>query len=183
MAINSNLKFKKYVYSVSNEASLMAKSVTAFKAAFSNCRKFEDEVSGAIHSCSVSTDGLKSKLKSLAANTDAVTKAKDKINAIINSRQMVLRQAPAATCAQIVSISAELLALIGQAPASTKVALLAVSISTTTASCSAAEKASLKKSVASFETALAAIASEVAAAQATLLRKLFSVWNYSCFVL
>jgi len=153
----------------------MATAVTTCKAAFSNCRKFEDDVAGAIHGCSVNPTGLIVKLKSLAANTDAVTKAKDKINAIINSRQMVLRQAPAATCAQIISISAELLALIGQAPASTKVALLAVSISTTTASCSAAEKASLKKSVASFETALAAIASEVAAAQATLLRKLFSV--------
>ena len=172
-----------YEYLVATEAKAMATAVTACKSAFSECRKYEDEVAGAIYSCSVSTDGLKSKLKSLAANADAVTKAKDKINAIINGRQMVSRQAPAASCAEIISIAAKLLTLIGQAPASPKVAELALSISTSTATCSAEEKATLKESASSFETALASISAEVSAAQATLLRKLFSIWNYFCFVL
>jgi len=148
----------------------MAKAVTACKAAFSNCRKFEDEVAGAIHSCSVSTDGLKSKLKSLAANTDAVTKAKDKINAIINSRQMVSRQA-AASCAEIVSKAAELIKILNDAPASPKIIGLANSISTSTVVCSAAEKTSLKTTATQLVSALEVIAAEVVAAQATLQGK------------
>ena len=155
----------------------MAAAVTACKAAFSNCRKFEDDVAGAIHACSVSTDGLKSKLKSLAANTDAVTKAKDKINSIINSRQMVSRQA-AASCAEIVSKAAELIKLLNDSPASPKIVGLANSISNSTAVCSAAEKTSLRTTATQLESGLASIAAEVAAAQATLLGKHLLKHNY-----
>ena len=159
-----------YEYLVATEAKAMATAVTACKSAFSECRKFEDEVAGAIYSCSVSTDGLKSKLKSLAANTDAVTKAKDKINAIIGSRKRVSRQA-AATCAEIISKAAELLKILNDSPASPKIVGLANSISTSSAVCSNDEKGSLKTSVKKLESGLASIAAEVAAVQATLLGK------------
>ena len=148
----------------------MATAVTTCKAAFSNCRKFEDDVAGAIHGCSVNPTGLIVKLKSLAANTDAVTKAKDKINAIINSRQMVSRQA-AASCSEIVSIAAVLIQILNDAPASPKIIGLATSISTSTAVCSAAEKTSLKTTATKLVSALESIAAEVVAVQATLQGK------------
>ena len=149
----------------------MAKSVTACKDAFSICRKEEDTVAGVIQSCSVNTDGLKSKLKSLTTNTNAVTEAKKKVDAIIASRKLVLRDT-AKTCAEIISKAAELIKRIGEAAASPKVAVLAKEISDSTATCTAAEKQSLKSTSTSLSSAIVSIAAETAAAQETLLCKL-----------
>ena len=60
----------------------IAKGLKACKAAFSNCRKYEDDAVTSVAACSQNVDKIKEKAETLTKNKDALTNVKDKISQI-----------------------------------------------------------------------------------------------------
>ena len=98
------------------EVSAIAQGLKACKAAFSTCRKFEDEAVSSMAACSVSVDTLKAKAAALSANHESMTAAKSKVSGITSSRYYHVKKnsalyarhrgarAAASTCAAFISL-------------------------------------------------------------------------------
>merc|ERR1712213_269963 len=70
---------------LSSNNTAVVTAVKACKAAFGNCRKYEDDVGDIIHSCEQNADTLKLKLKALSDNSDKVGQVATKVDALVNA--------------------------------------------------------------------------------------------------
>ena len=151
----------------------MAKALTTCRSSFGTCRKYEDAIGDIIHSCSANPAALKSKLKSLAANSASLTAAKTKVDSLSAKTGQVVRSLT--TCTEVSDALTELLMLVSQNPASTMIATIAKKISGSTATCTNAEKEALKAKSAELDVAIESIANEIEIVQETIMGKLKSI--------
>merc|ERR1711963_221367 len=70
---------------LSSNNTAIVNATKACKAAFGNCRKYEDDVGHIIHSCEQNADTLKLKLKALSDNSDKVSQVATKVDALVNA--------------------------------------------------------------------------------------------------
>ena len=108
---------------MSTEASDMAKALKGCRSSFSTCRKYEDDIASVIHSCSLDTNAIKAKLKSLTANKNSVEAAQTKLKSLASRRGRVVRSLT--TCQGVLDAATRLVAMIDQNPASTLIKPLA----------------------------------------------------------
>lgn len=156
--------------SLADEAKAMADALSTCRSSFGTCRKYEDDIGNIIHSCNANPDALKSKLKSLTANADSLAAAKKKITELSARKGRVVRSLT--TCAEVSDALTELLMLVSQNPASTMIATIATKISTTTATCTTAEKEGLLARVADLDIAILLTMDEIDVTQETLMDQL-----------
>ena len=84
-----------------SEVSTIAKGLKACTAAFSKCRKFEDDVVDAFSSCSKSVADITAKAAALSKNKAALTSVKAKVAKATGSSKRVARAA-ATDCASFI---------------------------------------------------------------------------------
>ena len=126
---------------MSDSANTFAASMKICRAAFGKCRKYEDDVGTIIQSCGVSATSLKSKLKSLTANSAALTSAKTKITSLASKKQRAARAI--STCADLITAAEKVLKMVSENPASKKIKTLATEISSVgTITCTTTQKSS-----------------------------------------
>ena len=146
---------------------------TKCTAAFSQCKKYEDEGLKGISACSSSTADLLAKAKALTANSAGLTAAKTTASSLANSttsggsrntiKDCILSctgkvrtgrssRAAATTCAEVVTKISTILTLVEQNPASSLISSTASEVTSVTVTCSNTEKTSLTTQVASLAT-------------------------------
>lgn len=144
----------------------MAADVTACRDAFGKCRKYEDDVGGVIHACTLNPDSLKSKLKSLAENEESIKEVQKKVTELAAKKRVLRRSMD--TCTGVAEAVKKFLSLVGENPASKQIKALGKSIIAATPKCTQAEKDALTALNAGLTSALKALAAEIAAVQSTL---------------
>merc|ERR1711902_327172 len=130
---------------LSGHSKVFAKALKNCTNAFSKCRKYEDDVPDAIHACNIDTNTLKSKLKNLAANSDALTSLQKQLNATA-SRSVgdVDARQGGMTCSTFISTSTTVVTLVSQNPVSYSIYELIQSVLTVTITCTETEKTQIK---------------------------------------
>merc|ERR1712183_276520 len=144
------------------------------KSAFGKCRKYEDDVSDAVHACNQDPDALKKKLKNLSVNKAEM----DKILSTMSGALRSLRSAPGnrvsiagtrqATSTSFLLVVTQITVLVSQNPVSYSIFTLAVTISTVSVSFSSSDMAQLTTLEASMSAAVTTMASEISAVSATI---------------
>lgn len=152
---------------ISDSSKAMISQLNLCKGNFSLCKTYEDEGLKAISACSESTDSLKAKAKALTQNSAGLTAAKTTASNLANSTSRRTRAA-VTTCAAVVSTITKLLSLVDQNPASSRISVLAATVTSVTVTCTTTEKASLTSQVTSLDTAITTVSSELATVQADL---------------
>ena len=124
---------------MSDSANTFAASMATCRSVFGKCRKYEDDVGTIIQSCGVSASSLKSKIKSLTANSAALTTAQAKITTLSSKKQRVARAIT--TCADIVTKGNAVVKMVSENPSSTEIKTGANEISNATSlTCTTNEK-------------------------------------------
>jgi len=128
----------------SKEAKAVSTALKACTKAFSTCRKFEDDASTSIASCSSDSSKLTQKAQTLQTNSDSVKAATAKVDALTaNSSRRAERAA--SSCADVLKYAKELAKVASNFPASPMVQTIAEKITGAgSVTCSDSEKASLK---------------------------------------
>merc|ERR1711983_441871 len=100
----------------------VAKGLKACKDAFSKCRKYEDDAVASMAACSVSADAPKAKAAALSANVDSTNAAAAKVAEVTggSSRRRSARAA-ATSCADFITLVAQLVTILLEFPASPQV--------------------------------------------------------------
>ena len=143
------------------EAKAMAKANKGCRQAYGNCRKYQEDIITVQSACSKSTDKLKAKAKTLTENVDNIGKAKTAVAALAarrfqSNRQVVSRhqRAVPTTCAEMVTLANAVIKLVKRNVASPDVSVKCKEIVAATGiTCSADDKAKLKKSEKGLEKA------------------------------
>ena len=152
---------------MSTEASAMAKALKGCRSSFSTCRKYEDDIASVIHSCSLDTNAIKAKLKSLTANKNSVEAAQTKLKSLASRRGRVVRSLT--TCQGVLDAATRLVAMIDQNPASTLIKPLADQVAVAEVTCTTAEKELLNALDAQIEAGLEKIKADIEVQQESLL--------------
>ena len=152
---------------MSKEASAMANALKACRSSFSTCRKYEDDIASVIHSCSLNTDAIKAKLKSLTANKNSIEAAQTKLKSLASRRGRIVRSLT--TCAGVLDAAKSLVAMLEQNPASTRIKSLADQISAAEVQCTKDEKDELNAVSTMIDEGLEELNAEIEFNQATLL--------------
>ena len=137
--------------SVSAYANNLTSQNQACLTTYGTCRKYQDASGAAISTCSKSTAGLASQLKSLTTNAALVNQVQSKISSLtsriyepIVSSKVATATAKALTCAQFIDLTSQLIQAMAENPASTLVAGIAAQLVNSSASCSASDVAALQ---------------------------------------
>ena len=160
---------------MSTVANSLATKSQACLAAFSTCRKYQDDVGSAISACDQSPSGLTSKLKSLTTNKNLVNDAQAAIASKVKQlKQLVVpdntRQAAVLACTDLLTNTQDMVDAMKENPASLEVGNLAegvVNISKVV-TCSAADIAQLQSLDSSISEAEVLIADELDNVQSSL---------------
>merc|ERR1712117_278271 len=154
----------------SDESKAITKQLNKCKSAFGKCRKYEDDAIASIVSCSSSSSKLTAKAAQLSANSNAMSAAKTKMSSLSSSSSGRKIRATAATCAEVISKSKELITISESSTSSTSLYTLSVEISSVSSSvsCSTSEKSSLSTQVTSLTTAIASVDSALSSVQSLL---------------
>ena len=149
-------------------------AVKSCKSAFGTCRKYEDDVSDAVHACNQDPDALKKKLKNLSVNKAEMDKILSTMSAALRS----LRSAPGnrvsvpgtrqATASSFLLVVTQITVLVSQNPVSYSIFTLAVTISTVSVSFSSADMAQLTTLEASMSAAVTTMAAEISVVSSTI---------------
>merc|ERR1712223_1139234 len=152
----------------STEAKTIANQLKNCTKAFGKCRKYEDDAITAITACNSNSNSLTLKVATLTKNAEALAKAQKTVKALASSRRQ--RSSTAATsCVEVISLSTKLAVMVIQFPSSPQIIVTATKISaSSTVSCSAAEKTSLKGLETKLKDAAATLQTAIDAAQAQL---------------
>merc|ERR1719219_1733804 len=149
----------------SKEAAAITAALKNCTSAFGVCRKYEDDASTALSSCASDSGKLTKKAANLAANNASMTAAKEKMASLASSRSVGgnsggnNRADAAASCTEIITISQTIVKITDQNPQSTKITTYSKKISSSTVTCTTAEKALLQAEVTSMETAIVSVTS------------------------
>merc|ERR1712079_450071 len=135
---------------ISSTASIAA-GLKSCKEAFSKCRKYEDDAVASMAACSVTSAALKAKAAALYANSQTVTSVQTKVKGITGSRAG--GRAAATTCAAFIKLVTKLAGIVSSFPSSSQVGVVGGYITSSTVTCTTAEKTSLKTAEASLKTA------------------------------
>lgn len=135
---------------LADEAKAMVAADKKCKKAYGECRKYQEDIIGAVSSCSKSTDQLKQKAKSLTENSKNLDEAKKAVSALTSARyrqsahQRGRRAAPT-DCAGMITIATLVITIVSENPASPQVSVYCLEIVAATGiTCSDEEKESLK---------------------------------------
>ena len=130
---------------MSTVANSLATKSQACLAAFSTCRKYQDDVGSAISACDQSPTGLASKLKSLTANQNAVNQAQVVIGQLKTRQQLLnFRLQSQYKCSDVVVLTSAMVDALNENPASLLVGQLAESmVNASAVVCTSEEIASL----------------------------------------
>merc|ERR1711936_247406 len=152
----------------STEAKTIANQLKNCTKAFGKCRKYEDAAITAITACNSNSNSLTLKVATLTKNAEALAKAQKTVKALAASRRQ--RTSTAATsCVEVISLSTKLAVMVIQFPSSPQIIVTATKISaSSTVSCSAAEKTSLKGLETKLKEAADTLQTAIDAAQAQL---------------
>merc|ERR1712223_1151311 len=152
----------------STEAKTIANQLKNCTKAFGKCRKYEDDAITAITACNSNSNSLTLKVATLTKNAEALAKAQKTVKALAGSRRQ--RSSTAATsCVEVISLSTKLAVMVIQFPSSPQIIVTATKISaSSTVSCSAAEKTSLKGLETKLKDAADTLQTAIDAAQAQL---------------
>merc|ERR1712038_1915253 len=152
----------------STEAKTIANQLKNCTKAFGKCRKYEDDAITAITACNSNSNSLTLKVATLTKNAEALAKAQKTVKALAASRRQ--RSSTAATsCVEVISLSTKLAVMVIQFPSSPQIIVTATKISaSSTVSCSAAEKTSLKGLETKLKEASDTLQTAIDAAQAQL---------------
>merc|ERR1712130_312263 len=152
-----------------SEVSTVAKGLKACTAAFSKCRKFEDDVVDAFSSCSKSVSEITLKAAALHKNKAALAEVKTKVAKITGSSRGRVARAAYTDCASFIVLVANLVMAVDQYPSSPKIIAMAADITIPAdPTCSDAEKASLKTQSTALDEAAATIDAALMAVQGDL---------------
>ena len=141
--------------SVSSQANAQSALTQTCLAAFATCRRYPDDTTTAISACSQNPTALASGLKSITVNKEQVNVAQAGIQSLakrglglaVKGLVMNLRQqTPTYTCSDVVTLSANLVDLMDDNPASTLIADVAEQVTNATrvATCDASQVAALQ---------------------------------------
>ena len=155
-----------------SENAAVVKAITACKKAFGKCRKYEDDVSSVLSSCSKDPNALKKKLKNLSENSKASGKALAKIKSMTARRRT---NRAITDCTGFLSVTTTLITLISESPFAFTISTLATQVSVATVTCSADQITALKAQESAMEEAVAAIDAAIADVKSTLLELTGSV--------
>merc|ERR1712183_505817 len=151
------------------EAAAITAALKNCTTAFGVCRKYEDDASTALSSCSSDSSKLTKQAANLAANNASMTAAKEKMASLASSSRSgshhIGRADAAASCTEIITISQTIVKITENFPQSTKITTYANKISTSTVTCTTAEKALLLTEVTSMESAIATVTVSLVAIQ------------------
>merc|ERR1711981_686822 len=144
------------------EAAAITAALKNCTAAFGTCRKYEDDASTALSSCSSDSSKLTKKAANLAANNASMTAAKEKMASLASSRSIGghnhnSRADAATTCTEVITISQTIVKITTEFPQSPKITTYAKKISSTTVTCTTEEKTSLQAEVTAMESAIESI--------------------------
>ena len=151
----------------------------ACKAAFGNCRKYEDDVGDIIHSCEQNADTLKLKLKALSDNSDKVGQVASKVDALVNatrrnfaSGRSAKAKRDASTAAGFISICTQINTWVTENPYYYQISSYATTIITVTAPVfTAADLTALSTVNTALQVSVTTLTVAVSTMQATILGK------------
>jgi len=143
---------------LANESKAMVEADKKCKQAYGECRKYQEEIIGAVSSCSKSTDKLKEKAKALTENSKNLDNAKKAVSALTTRRRQAAhqrgRRAAPTDCAGMITVATLVITIISENPASPQVSVYCLEIVAATGiTCTDAEKTSLKGVETSMEEA------------------------------
>merc|ERR1712038_435515 len=153
----------------STEAKTIANQLKNCTKAFGKCRKYEDDAITAITACNANSNSLTLKVATLTKNAEALAKAQKTVKALAGSRRHQRSSTTATSCVEVISLSTKLAVMVIQFPSSPQIIVTATKISaSSTVSCSAAEKTSLKGLETKLKDAADTLQTAIDAAQAQL---------------
>jgi len=136
---------------LANESKAMVEADKKCKQAYGECRKYQEDIIGAVSSCSKSTDKLKEKAKALTENSKNLDNAKKAVSALTTRRRQAAhhhqrgRRAAPTDCAGMITVATLVITIIADHPASPQVSVYCLEIVAATGiTCTDAEKQSLK---------------------------------------
>jgi len=136
---------------LANESKAMVEADKKCKQAYGECRKYQEDIIGAVSSCSKSTDKLKEKAKALTENSKNLDNAKKAVSALTTRRRQAAhhhqrgRRAAPTDCAGMITVATLVITIIADQPASPQVSVYCLEIVAATGiTCTDAEKQSLK---------------------------------------
>merc|ERR1711971_532765 len=143
---------------LANESKAMVEADKKCKQAYGECRKYQEDIIGAVSSCSKSTDKLKEKAKALTENSKNLDNAKKAVSALTTRRRQTAhqrgRRAAPTDCAGMITLATLVITVISENPASPQVSVYCLEIVAATGiTCTDAEKTSLKGVETSMEEA------------------------------
>lgn len=158
---------------LANESKAMVEADKKCRKAYGECRKYQEDIIGAVSSCSKSTDKLKEKAKTLSENTKNLDEAKKAVSALTTRRRQAAhqrgRRAVPTDCAGMITVAGLVITIISQNPASPKVSVYCLEIVAASGiTCSDEEKSSLK----SVETSMDKAAEKLEEATAAVMEDL-----------
>merc|ERR1712130_848739 len=149
-----------------SEVSTVAKGLKACTAAFSKCRKFEDDVVHAFSSCSKSVSDITLKAAALHKNKAALAEVKTKVAKATGSSKGRVARAAATDCASFIVLVMKLVTAVDQFPSSPEIITMSADItSSADPTCSDAEKASLTSQAIALDEAIATVEAALMAVQ------------------
>jgi len=150
---------------LANESKAMVEADKKCKKAYGECRKYQEDIIGAVSSCSKSTDELKEKAKALTENTKNLENAKKAVSALTTRRRHAAqkrsgaaqkrgRRAAPTDCAGMITVATLVITIISDNPASPQVSVYCLEIVAASGiTCTDEEKQSLKGVETSMEEA------------------------------
>jgi len=138
------------------EAAAITTALKNCTSAFGKCRKFEDAASTALSTCASDSSKLQKKAGQLAANNASMTKAKEKMASLAKNSSRSGRSS-ATTCASIITISQTIVKISNNFPQSPQITTYSKQISSSSVTCTTAEKALLQTEVTSMEAAIVTV--------------------------
>merc|ERR1712130_1004584 len=149
-----------------SEVSTVAKGLKACTAAFSKCRKFEDDVVHAFSTCYQSVSDHTVKAAALNKNKAALIDVKAKVAKATGTSRGRVARAAATDCASFIVLVANLVMAVDQYPSSPEIITMAADItSSADPTCSDAEKASLTTQATALDEAIATVEAALVAVQ------------------
>jgi len=151
------------------------KQLNKCKAAFSKCRKYEDDAVDALSACTKTQQQHTQKAAQLKANQDALSAAKTKMASLASgatsSRHRGARQT-ATSCSSVITKATTLISIVTSFPEATIVLTLSAEITSvsSTVTCTTAEKNSMTTVVTTMTTAINTVTQALVVVQKLLLQ-------------
>jgi len=143
-------------------------------AAFSKCRRYEDDSVEAVAACSQTSSSLLNTAKALSANSKAMTKANTTLTSLKSSRRLQstsrTRRATATTCAEVISKTQEIISASSSDTSNTTIATLSAEVSgaTSITDCTDAQKSTISDLIDDLDSAIDDVDEALSAVQELL---------------